>query len=245
MARLHRSSMTTLIAEITGGKLAEGELLPREVDLAARFGVSRGVARECIRALEERGLVTVKHGRGASVAPSAGWDIFDADVLGALLVGPAGAGLIAEAIECREILEVEAAALAAERASAEDLRALADAYARMAACAGRARRSPAFADELYEADVAFHQAIARAARNRPLGHMLEPIHGAIAAASRALLETPDAPAAYQHILSAIAGRDPEAARAAMRSYLTELSRSLRAPGALTRAGGRPPHPAAA
>jgi GntR family transcriptional repressor for pyruvate dehydrogenase complex len=220
--------------------LAEGELLPREVDLAARFGVSRGVARESIRALEERGLVTVKHGRGATVAPSSSWDIFDSDVLGALLTGPAGAGLIAESIECREILEVEAAALAAERASADDLRAMADAYARMAASASRARRSAAFAEELYEADVEFHQTIARAARNRPLSHMLEPIHGAIAAASRALLRADDAPAAdlagYQRILSAIAGRDPEAARAAMRDYLAELSRSLRAPGALTRSG---------
>jgi DNA-binding FadR family transcriptional regulator len=107
----------------------------------------------------------------------------------------------------------------------------------MAASAGRARQSAAFAEELYEADVEFHKTIARAARNRPLSHMLEPIHGAIAAASRALRadEAPDL-AGYQRILSAIAGRDPEAARAAMRDYLTELSRSLRAPGALTRSG---------
>ena len=37
-------------------------MLPREVDLAAEFGVSRGVARECIRAMEERGLVLAFHG---------------------------------------------------------------------------------------------------------------------------------------------------------------------------------------
>lgn len=230
--RLHRTATTALIAEIVGGDLAMGDLLPREVDLAGRFGVSRGVARECIRALEERGLVTVKHGRGATVAPPGGWDIFDSDVLAALLTGPAGAELIAESIECREILEVEAAALAAKRATAEDLRALADAYARMSASAGRARGNPAFEAELYEADVEFHRAIARAARNRPLSRMLEPIHRAIAAASRALVRSEDGSAidlaGYQRILSAIAGRDPEAARAAMRDYLTALARSVRA-----------------
>ena len=36
----------------------------RETDIAGRFGVSRGVARECVRGLEERGLVFVKPGLG-------------------------------------------------------------------------------------------------------------------------------------------------------------------------------------
>jgi DNA-binding FadR family transcriptional regulator len=58
MARLHREKMSWLLGEIVSEELEAGELLPTEVDLAARLGVSRGVAREVIRALEERGVVS-------------------------------------------------------------------------------------------------------------------------------------------------------------------------------------------
>ena len=82
MGRLHREIMPALIEDIVAGRRAAGELLPREVDLAAAFAVSRGVARECLRAMEERGLVSVRHGRGATVRPSEDWDVFDPDILG-------------------------------------------------------------------------------------------------------------------------------------------------------------------
>jgi DNA-binding FadR family transcriptional regulator len=64
MARLHRDVMRLLSMDILSGALTPGEMLPREVDLAAEFDVSRGVARETLRAMEERGLVAVKHGSG-------------------------------------------------------------------------------------------------------------------------------------------------------------------------------------
>src|SRR3954466_14265314 len=113
MSRLHRHLMRVLIADIAGGALPPGAPLPRETDLAAQFGVSRGVARECIRGLEERGLVTVKHGRGATVAEDTRWRGLDPDVLRALLGSPRGADVLAEYLECRRILEIEAAGLAA------------------------------------------------------------------------------------------------------------------------------------
>ena len=112
MSRLHRELMEVLIAEIVSGQRPAGEMLPREVDLAAEFGVSRGVARECIRAMEERGLISVRHGRGATVSPSERWDVFDPDVLASVLDGEGGNDLLAEYLECRRIIEVEAAGLA-------------------------------------------------------------------------------------------------------------------------------------
>jgi DNA-binding FadR family transcriptional regulator len=68
MARLHRHLLRVLIADIVSGRIPVGGALPRETDLAGSFRVSRGVARECIRGLEERGLILVKHGRGATVS---------------------------------------------------------------------------------------------------------------------------------------------------------------------------------
>ena len=85
MARKHRDVMRILIADVVSGARAAGEMLPREVDLAEEFDVSRGVARETIRAMEERGLISVKHGKGATVNEPDGWDVFDPDVLAAML----------------------------------------------------------------------------------------------------------------------------------------------------------------
>src|ERR1043165_8690266 len=131
MTRLHEHLMQVLIADIAHGRPRPGARLPRETDLAAQFGVSRGVARESLRGLEERGLVTVKHGRGATGNPGDEWDGVDPDVLAALLEGEHGAAILAEYLECRRILEIEAASLAAERATEAHLAKLSDAFARM------------------------------------------------------------------------------------------------------------------
>src|SRR5687767_9257026 len=128
MPRLHRQVMNLLLGEIAGGALAAGDVLPREADLAAEHGVSRDVIRECMRGLEERGIVRVKHGRGATVLPASQWDTFDPDVLSAMLERSDNAAVLDEYLECRSILEVEAAGLAAERASAADLETLHEAF---------------------------------------------------------------------------------------------------------------------
>jgi DNA-binding FadR family transcriptional regulator len=224
--------MRVLIGEIASGALAEGDRLPREQDLAKQFRVSRGVARECVRSLEERGLITVKHGRGATVAPSSQWDVFDPDVLAALLAGARGREVLLEYIECRRILEVEAAALAAERAGEAEVRELAGAFAEMTSAAERARVNPA-AEHLYqEADVAFHHAIVEATGNRALARMTLPIHRALSAIFAPLARPehrferglPE----HERILEAIRSGDPEEARNAMRDHLATIEGYLRA-----------------
>jgi DNA-binding FadR family transcriptional regulator len=231
MARLHREVMRLLIGEIASGRLAPGELLPPEAELAAQRGVSRGVLRECVRGLEERGMVTVKHGRGATVTPSEQWDMFDPDVLAAMLTGQHGTRVLRQYLECREVLEVAAAGFAAERATAEHLAALADAFVALAASADRARSNPA-AEALYrEADVAFHRAIIDAAENAALGRMTEPVHRALQTALPALARPEQrferSLPEHKRILAAIVGRDPEGARAAMRKHLATIEDYLR------------------
>jgi DNA-binding FadR family transcriptional regulator len=232
MSRLHREAMRVLVGEITSGALAEGDRLPREQDLAAQFGVSRGVAREVVRSLEERGLITVKHGRGATVAGSGEWDVFDPDVLSALLAGQSGVEVLLEYIECRRILEVSAAGLAAERAGETERKALADAFAEMTTAAERARGNPA-AERLYQdADVAFHRAIVQAAGNRALARMTLPIHRALSTIFAPLARPehrferglPE----HQRILDAIQAGEPDAARAAMQEHLLTIEGYLRA-----------------
>src|SRR5438270_9367126 len=121
MARLHRGPLQILIGDIITGQIPAGENLPREADLADQFKISRGTAREVIRGLEERGLIAVKHGRGATVNESDSWDTLEADVLAALLSGPAGSKTLADFLETRRVVEIAAAGLAAERADTHDI----------------------------------------------------------------------------------------------------------------------------
>ncbi|NUU20354.1 MAG: FadR family transcriptional regulator [Streptomycetaceae bacterium] len=48
---------------IVSGALADGELLPKQDELLARYGVGRTTLRQALRILENEGLVTVRRGR--------------------------------------------------------------------------------------------------------------------------------------------------------------------------------------
>lgn len=230
-SRLHRTAMRTLIGEIADGVWAPGDRLPREIDLVEQYEISRGVARECIRGLEERGLIAVKHGHGAYVTPETSWDTLDAEVLEALLRRPAGGPALTHYLECRRILEVEAAGLAAQRATDQAIVDLKAAFARMRTTAERARLSPAAEQHYLEADIDFHRQIAAATRNPPLARMTEPIHQALSAALGPLARPehrlerglPE----HERILDAIVGREESAARTAMRRHLATIETYLR------------------
>lgn len=65
--RLHVPKMAEVIVDrlrrqIVRGQLAEGEALPSEQDLQARFGVSRPTLREAFRILEAESLITIRRG---------------------------------------------------------------------------------------------------------------------------------------------------------------------------------------
>jgi GntR family transcriptional repressor for pyruvate dehydrogenase complex len=222
--------MRVLIGDITRGEYRPGERLPRETDLAEQFEVSRGVARECLRGLEERGLVRVKHGRGAIVTPPEEWDTFDPDVLEALLRGADGGRVLTGYLECRRILEVEAAGLAAERAGDRHHEALGRAFEDMRTTAERARVNPAVEDRYHEADIAFHRELIRATGNQALGRITEPIHRALSAALRRLARPefrferglPE----HERVLAAIAAGDVQEARAAMADHLATVEHYL-------------------
>jgi DNA-binding FadR family transcriptional regulator len=230
MSRLHRTLVQVLVADIVRGALAEGERLPTETGLAQRFGVSRGVAREGLRSLEERGLVTVKHGSGASVRPATEWDMFNPDVIAAVLASDRGPQLLGDYLECRRLLEIEAAGLAAERATRGQLVTLSDALEAMTVAAVQTAASPSAEDRFHDADIAFHRAVIQATGNRALGWMTEPVHRALAAARRPLarpdLRLERSLPEHRRILGAIADGDPQAARAAMRDHLLTVERYL-------------------
>jgi DNA-binding FadR family transcriptional regulator len=237
--RRHDELSRRLTEAIVLGDVAPGEWLPREVDLKERLGASRGVVRETIRALEERGLVAVLHGRGACVRPEADWRLLDAGVLEAYLLRPDGTALVAEMLECRSLLEGQAAARAAERSTGADVRALGEAHDRLDAVVGAPRRSGS-GEEFVAAEAAVHRMVVALGGNRPLQRMLEPLHAALATAVR------DQPpkrhrelvSALERLLDAVRTRDGDGAREAVEAHVALLGAWLGSTGDAADAGGR-------
>jgi DNA-binding FadR family transcriptional regulator len=228
--RLHREAVVELVGDIVAGRRRPGEALPREVELAERFGISRGVAREGLRALEERGLVKVKHGSTTTVNPRGAWDLFDVDVVTAALAGPHAVELLGEYLETRRIIETEAAGLAAERATREQIGALDDRLEAMVA-ALRVRAAREQERAYHAADVAFHAALVEATGNAPLASLVRRIDDALLAAryplARPAYRRSRAIPEHEAILAAVRARDGAAARAAMQAHLDTVEGYLR------------------
>jgi DNA-binding FadR family transcriptional regulator len=115
-----------LAADIRAGRLAPGERLPSERDLARRLEVGRASVREAIGALQVAGMVETRPGSGSFVAAGAAertreeHDSSPSDLLEAReLLEPAVARLAAR--RGRPDEEAEALLEAMERAAAGDL----------------------------------------------------------------------------------------------------------------------------
>ena len=65
---LYQHVYDTIIARIVDGELGAGAMLPSETDLGRELGVSQGTARKALMALEQRGILQRRQGRGTFVA---------------------------------------------------------------------------------------------------------------------------------------------------------------------------------
>lgn len=151
--RLSDRLASILATQIETGKLRPGDRLPTEAQLADAHGVSRSVVREALHQLRLRGLLRSRQGSGAFVQPPSVTQplVFDSRVLTSPLS-------VVQVVEVRRALEGEMAALAAERATPAQMRAL-----RMALKALDAATA-AGADGVAE-DLLFHRKIAEATGN--------------------------------------------------------------------------------
>jgi GntR family transcriptional regulator, transcriptional repressor for pyruvate dehydrogenase complex len=209
--------MTRLANDIRSGRLEPGARLPTEQALTAALGVSRTVVREAVAALRADGLVVTRRGSGAYVAdPTAG---------PFRIAAPKAAALkdVLEVMELRLAVEVEAAALAAERANRRQIGAIRAAWRAI----DRALQSGKGA---VAEDFAFHRAIAEATGNRQFPRFLAFLgsHVIPRQSVRLSVDTPAERRAYleriQHeharIVAGISDQDPAEARRAMREHLT-------------------------
>jgi DNA-binding FadR family transcriptional regulator len=236
-----------LVSEIAEGRARAGDRLPTAQELADRFGVTPRVACDALRDLEARGMAKVDPHGGATICPEAQWDVLNRDLLDALLGSKHGPTILAEYLEYRRVVEVAAAGLAAEHATARDLTTLSNSLATMAAAAKEATVSEDAEARFHRADVAFHQALIAASRNRPLELATDALRPALCTARRQLarprLREERAIPEHQRILAAVAQGDAEAAREAMTAHLDTVESYLREyaglPGCASQPNGRP------
>ena len=216
---LTRSSLPAQVADriqamIESEALHAGDKLPPERDLAERLGVSRPVIREALQVLSVRGLVKIKPGCGTYVQEPSAKNA--ADYLELYFKLRHCPGSLHDFFEVRQLLEVEAAGLAAERATEDDLNVLQSAIVVM-----QASREPLSA--FIEADVAFHLALAQAAHNDYLMMILGPLAAiwsqviALSAGAPGAIET--GISFHQAILEHLKQHDIEATRETMRRHM--------------------------
>jgi GntR family transcriptional repressor for pyruvate dehydrogenase complex len=149
-------------------RLQPGEWLGTEAELAERFGVSRVTIRDAVGALSARGLVDVRVGArgGLRIARSDPDRLTDAFSIQLGLMGLSRE----ELLEALQAIEPHTTALAAGRASTDQLREL----------SGLVERSRALLDDpagFTRNGVDFHQAIADASGNRALCALLGSLRG--------------------------------------------------------------------
>lgn len=215
----------SMTARIGRRELRPGDKLPTESAFMVEYGVSRTVVREAISRLQAAGLVETRQGVGTFVLERARQD--------PLRVDPAELATIEEVIavlELRIAIEAEAAALAAGRRSDAHLAAMRlalDAFA----------RSIEAPDDTVNPDFEFHLQVALASGNRHFADLMNHLGTLIIPRTRvntARFAQQDRTEylrrvgrEHEDIYAAIARRDGDAARAAMRTHLSNSRERLR------------------
>ncbi|MEX3562733.1 FCD domain-containing protein [Corynebacterium phoceense] len=106
-------------AEIVSGVIKTDQRFTLQ-DISVRFGISRTVAREAMRALEQMGLVMSSRRVGLTVLPMTEWNVFDQQVINWRLAGEKSRGPQLHSLnQVRLAIEPIAARLAASTASEE------------------------------------------------------------------------------------------------------------------------------
>jgi GntR family transcriptional regulator, transcriptional repressor for pyruvate dehydrogenase complex len=207
-----------LISHLVRGDWAEGDRIPSERELGNRLGVGRTSLREALKALEIMGLIETRVGEGTFACAKT--EFLSRPLLWA--IGSAQTDL-RELIEARWFLEVELAALAAERATEENLNVLRGHLTQMEI----SKDNPSM---FLEADLGFHLAVAQAAHNRILLKAVQLIRNLMlqwmAKTIRFSGTTSLASGQHAAIFRAIEEKNPTAARKVMGEHLDSMAKLL-------------------
>jgi GntR family transcriptional repressor for pyruvate dehydrogenase complex len=212
-APVYEEVMVRLASLLHQGRLKPGDRLPSERALAERMHVSRATIREALRAMQLKGLIVSRRGAGSFIAGGRPEDL--ADALHNLA--------LQDIFELRLLIEPSIAALAAKRASRQDLLRLESILQQQES-------------ELKEkgmtglTDAAFHSALAEATHNRALLQVGATLMKVISPSRNESLQTPERArislASHRRIVDAIQAGDSVEARRAMEEHIRSIDPKL-------------------
>ncbi|WP_067683084.1 FadR/GntR family transcriptional regulator [Nocardia miyunensis] len=197
--------------------LGPGDKLPTERELAAAIGVSRAVVRSALNGLESRGAVIRHVGRGTFLAPNASVGV---------RTESENQPSPAEIMSSRLTLEPELLPLAVAAATQADI-------AEMRRCLQGGEKANS-SEEFEHWDTALHHSFALATHNMVLIRVSElliesrrqPVWGGLKKRTFRPELQHEYCTEHSEIVEAIADRDPDAARAAMRAHLRHVRNTL-------------------
>ncbi|CEH29506.1 GntR family transcriptional regulator [Aneurinibacillus migulanus] len=212
-----------LLTMIETGQLPPGAKLPTEMELAARFGVSRIPIREALSVLRAAGVISSRQGGGSYVEETAG-----SALLQRIRIESDDVESIKHLFEMRKILEPEAAYLAALRRTPEQLERMRQVLKLLE------NESVDQGKSGMKADIEFHRAIILATQNPIMIQMLESLSSLYERALKITLQ-PNTElerkrqAVYkehQNILLAIEAEEPELAKIQCTIHLKNAEKKL-------------------
>ena len=218
----------SLSASIREGGFKPGDKLPTESEIMSRFDVSRTVVREALSKLQAASLVETRHGIGTFVMAT--------PVSGHFKIAKGDLSTVADVIRVLELrisLETEAAGLAAQRRTAAHLAAMQTAL-------NAFQQSIDRDSDAVPSDFQFHLEVARATGNQHFADLMTYLGAMIIPRTRVntLQSAPEGRLQYlqrvnsehESIFNAIRNQDSEAARAAMRTHLSNSRERLKNSG---------------
>ena len=207
----------SLVAKVMDGLVSGiveqkyGAILPPQDVLSKEFDVSRTVMREALSMLLARHMLDVRPKTGTRIRPMSDWRLIDEDVVSWRFRATPDQAFLRDVIEFRMLIEPRAAALAATRATPDEVAGIRDAFDALASLNGSE-------PEYQAADVALHTRIVAASGNQFFQQMAAIIRGALQATQPMLAEKPGAweisVQTHERLITAIERRDPKEAEAA-------------------------------
>ncbi len=212
-------------SQIQKGILEHGAKLPAERVLAEQLKVSRSSVREAIRTLELQGLAVSKHGSGTFINTQS------LDAVTTLMTSLSGVGdsQLHDIFEVRHLLEPQLAALAAQRATDEDVE-------RLSSILVEQQRQIMEGETGVDADTEFHFALATATHNSALVKVVSAVEDVLRQSRDQTLQQPGRSQrsleSHRQILEMVRAGDHLGARSAMEHHLTAVEPSAVYPSAV-------------